>query len=373
VKRIGGIWERVTSFENLLAAYRQARKGKRGRPDVAAFGLALETELLRLQAELITERYRPGGYRQFTVYERKPRRIAAAPFRDRVVHHAVMNLIEPPIDRRFIFHSYACRLGKGAHRAVRCYQRWARRYPYVLKLDIAAYFPSIDRQRLAGKLRHFIKDAPVLRLLDRIIATGPAPKAPPPRFAGDDLLTPLEHPTAIPIGNLTSQFFANLYLDAFDHWMQERTDARAYLRYVDDMVVLGDDKAKLGTLREAVRARLADERLCLHPRKAEIYRTRDGLDLLGYRVFPDFVRLRDENGHRFARRLRGLAGAYARYRIDWEQVGPSVQSWIGHAKQADTAGLRRELLKAAVFRRDRLDPPADVAGGGRRSSVLAQR
>ncbi|NCC93839.1 MAG: hypothetical protein EOM10_11225 [Opitutae bacterium] len=131
MKRIGNLWHRVISFENLLAAYRSARKGKRGRRDVSAFGLDLEGHLLGLQAELAQGRYHPGAYRLFTVYERKPRLIAAAPFRDRVVHHAVMRLIEPDIDRRFIFDSYACRVGKGAHRAVRRYQSWARIDPTV--------------------------------------------------------------------------------------------------------------------------------------------------------------------------------------------------------------------------------------------------
>lgn len=356
MKRLGGVWDQVVSFENLLAAYRKARKGKRSRRDVAAFGLDLETELLRLQAELISGDYRPGRYRQFTVYERKPRLISAAPFCDRVVHHAVMNLIEPPIDRCFIFDSYACRVGKGAHRAVRRYQSWARRYPYALKLDIAAYFPSIDRQRLKQKLCRFIKDTKVLRLLDRIIDMGPESDVAPLWFPGNDLLTPLEHPTSIPIGNLTSQFFANLYLDAFDHWIKEVAGVPAYLRYVDDMVVLDDDKSRLGELREIVRERLAEERLCLHARKAEVSRTRDGLDLLGYRVFPDFIRLRDDNGHRFARRLRRLAHGYAAGWLHWEQIDPAVQSWIGHARQADTEGLRHTLLSTTCFQRGLIEP-----------------
>ena len=118
MRRLGGIWNQVVSFENLLLAYRKARRGKRGRPEVARFGLDLEGELLSLQRELLTGDYHPGPYRLFTLYERKPRLIAAAPFRDRVVHHAVMNVIEPPLDRTFIHDSYACRVGKGVHAAV---------------------------------------------------------------------------------------------------------------------------------------------------------------------------------------------------------------------------------------------------------------
>ena len=351
MRGFGGIWERVVAFDNLLAAYRKARRGKGARRDVARFALDLEGELLTLGAELEAGTYRPGGYRLFTIYERKARLIAAAPFRDRVVHHALMNLIEGPIDRRFIFDSYACRAGKGAHRAVRRYRTWARRYPYALKLDVARYFPSIDRGLLKQKLRRYIKDAPVLRLLETIIDTGPAVDEPLAGFLGDDLLTPLERSTGIPIGNLTSQFFANLYLDGFDHWIKQAVGARAYLRYVDDMVVLADDKVWLAELREAVRERLAAERLHLHPRKAEIHRTRDGLDLLGYRVFPDFVRLRDDNGHRFARRLRRLVRAYRQGAIEFRDTKPAIASWIGHAMHADSYGLRRAILRRGVFSR----------------------
>jgi len=204
VKRLGGLWPRVVAFDNLYLAYRAARLGKADRPSVGRFALNLERELLALQAELESGEYQPGPYRLFTVYERKPRLIAAAPFRDRVVHHALMRVIEPPLDRRFIFDSYACRVNKGVHRAVDRYQGWARRYPYVLKLDVARYFPSIDHALLKAKLADRIKDPRVLDLLGRIIDTSPPTDEPPLWFPGDDLLAPLERAHGIPIGNLTS-------------------------------------------------------------------------------------------------------------------------------------------------------------------------
>jgi hypothetical protein len=215
--RIDGIWTQLTSFENLLHAYRQARLGKRARPAVAEFGLHLERELFALQRELRDGGYQPGHYRLFTIYERKPRAIAAAPFRDRVVHHAVMQMIEPTLDRTFIYDNYACRKGKGVHAAVDRYQAWARTYRYVLKMDIQQYFPSIDHALLKNKLRRRITDARVLDLLNRIISSSPQSAIALQYFAGDDLLSPLDRLTGIPIGNLTSQFFANLYLDDFDH------------------------------------------------------------------------------------------------------------------------------------------------------------
>ncbi|MEK6804215.1 MAG: reverse transcriptase/maturase family protein [Nitrospirota bacterium] len=347
--RIGGIWGQLTSFEHLLRAYRTARRGKRGRPGVAEFGLNLEHELLTLQRALREGTYRPGNYRLFTIYERKPRVIAAAPFCDRVVHHAIMNLIEPPLDQTFIADSYACRHGKGVHAAVDRYQAWAQTYRYALKMDVRQYFPSIDHGLLKEKLRRRIKDPRVLDLLDRIIEGSPRGDPEPCYLPGDDLFTPFERRAGIPIGNLTSQFFANLYLDDLDHDIKQVLRVRPYLRYVDDMVVLDDDKARLADIRDAVRERLVADRLRLHPCKAHVTRVIDGLNLLGYMVYPNQRRLRNDNGHRFARRLRAMAKAYRAGRLDWADVAASIHSWVGHAKHADTEGLRRAIFSQAVF------------------------
>ncbi len=353
MKRIGGLWEHIVSFENLLLAYRKARRGKRGRVEVARFGCDLEVELLKLQSELKEGCYSPGNYRQFTIYERKPRVICAAPFRDRVVHHALMNVIEPPLDRGFIHDSYACRKGKGVHAAVDRYQAYAQRYPYVLKLDIRQYFPNIDHQLLKDMLQCHIKDKETLSLLDNIIDNSPEPTYPHFIFQGDDLFTPLERRRGIPIGNLTSQFFANLYLDDMDHWIKETLRVPAYLRYVDDLIILDDDKHRLWEDCLAIEHRLEGLRLSLHPSKRQISRTTDWVDVLGYLVRRDSRRLRSDNGHRFRRRLHGMAKAYAHYQIDLDTVDASVQSWIGHACHANTEGLRRTLFNEVYFQRER--------------------
>lgn len=351
MKRLDGIWTTLTSFENLLRAYRKARRGKRSKPGVAEFGLNLEHELLTLRRALQDGMYQPGEYRLFTIYERKPRLIAAAPFRDRVVHHAVMQVIEPELDRTFISDSYACRHGKGVHAAVDRYQAWSQTYRYVLKMDIQQYFPSIDHDLLKEKLRRWIKDAQVLDLFACIIDSSPESTAEPQYFPGDDLLTSLDRRVGIPIGNLTSQFFANLYLDDFDHDIKQVLKVRPYLRYVDDMVVLDHDKTRLAEIRAAVRERLTIDRLRLHPRKAQISPVADGLNLLGYVVYPARRRLRSDNGHRFARKLRRMSVAYQVGRLEWADVVASTQSWIGHAQHADTDGLRRAIFSQAVFTR----------------------
>src|SRR5262249_13810534 len=162
--------------------YRKARRGKRSRPGVAEFGLDLERELIDLQRELGTGEYQPGAYRLFTIYDRKPRVIAAAPFRDRVVHHAVMNVIEPVLDRTFISDSYACRHDRGVHAAVSRYQAWSQSYRYVLKMDVQHYFPSIDHELLKTKLRRRIKDRRTIDLLDRIIDGSPVVDSDPNYF-----------------------------------------------------------------------------------------------------------------------------------------------------------------------------------------------
>jgi hypothetical protein len=190
-----------------------------------------------------------------------------------------------------------------------------------------------------------------LNLLDRIIESSPLSAAELQYFPGDDLLTPLDRRTGIPIGNLTSQFFANLYLDDFDQHLKQALKVRPYLRYVDDMVVLDHDKHRLAEIRAAVCERLATERLRLHPRKAHVTPVADGLNVLGYVVYPARRRLRNDNGHRFTRKLRRMSVAYRAGRLGWPKIMASTQSWIGHAQHADTDGLRRAIFSQAVFTR----------------------
>lgn len=185
--------------------------------------------------------------------------------------------------------------------------------------------------------------------MDRIIEGSPGGSPEVWYFSGDDLFTPFERRVGIPIGNLTSQFFANLYLDDLDHEIKQTLRVRPYLRYVDDMVVLDDDKRRLGDIRMAVRERLAADRLRLHPSKAHVTRTTDGLNLLGYVVYPRRRRLRNDNGHLFVQKLRRMAKAYRAGRLEWTNVVASIQSWIGHAQDANTEGLRRAIFSQAVF------------------------
>ncbi len=365
MKRLGGLWSRVVSFQNLYQAYRRARRGKGRRPDVARFELDLEKHLWELHEELVEGRYVPGAYRLFTIYDRKARTIAAAPFRDRVAHHALMDVVEPELDRRFIHDCYACRAGKGVHRAVDRYQQWARRYAYALKLDVQGYFPSVDHDILKAKLRRLLKDREILTLFDTIIDASPPATREPPMFPGDDLVTLMERRVSLPIGNLTSQFFGNLYLNDLDHFIKEQLGVAAYLRYVDDLILLGDNKAELWRRRTAIEEFLEGERLCIHPKKVLLTPVSSGVEVLGYRVYPGHRRLRRDNGYRYRRRLRALGRGYALGDLELTDVTASVAAWIGHVQHADSYGLRRAVLGMVCFQRG--------SGRGRIPACVARR
>lgn len=352
MKRLGGIWAELVAFENLYQSYRRARRGKGRRPDVAHFELNLEKNLWQLHEALSEGRYVPGAYRLFTIYDRKARTIAAAPFRDRVVHHALMRVVEIHLDRRFIHDCYACRVAKGVHAAVNRYQQWSRRYPYVLKLDVQAYFASMDHQILKAKLGRMIKDRNVMALFDTIIDASPAPSHVPLVFPGDDLLSLMERCVGIPIGNLTSQFFGNLYLNDLDHFIKETLGIKAYLRYVDDLFLLGDSKDELWQQRARIEAFLLDEHLRIHPNKVQLKPVSEGVEVLGYRVFPNHRRLRRDNGYRYRRRLRKLSKRYAQDLVGLDAVKSSIAAWIGHVCHADSLGLRRAILGEIRFKRE---------------------
>ena len=221
MKRVNGLWDKVTSLWNLAWAADKAACGKRSRPNVARFLFNLENELCQLEDELRAWTYTPGGYVTFMVYEPKPRLISAAPFRDRVVHHALCRHLEQVFEPTFISDSYACRRWKGTHAALDRFTDFSRCNRYVLKCDVRKFFPSIDHQILKDLVARKIKDTGVLWLVDRII-DGSNPQEPVSAwFPGDDLFTPSERRRGLPIGNQTRQFSANVYLNPFDHFVKE--------------------------------------------------------------------------------------------------------------------------------------------------------
>jgi retron-type reverse transcriptase len=351
MKRYGGLYEQVCDFTNLLKAAHKAQRGKRTKPNVAQFNFHLEREILMLQHELRDKTWAPGPYVSFHIYEPKKRLISAAPYRDRVVHHALCNVIEPIFERAFIHDSYANRVGKGTHRAVDRLTAFCRKNRYVLQCDIKKYFPTIDHEILYGIIAHKIKDPDVLWLVRQIIDSSNPQEPVHDYFPGDNLFSPVTRRKGLPIGNLTSQFFANLYLNGFDHFVKRDLGGQYYIRFCDDFVVLSDDKNALHAVKHQMADYLADLRLKLHPTKCQVFPVTQGTCFLGYRIFPTHRRLKRANIRHCRQRLRRLQHEYAQGRVSIQQVGQSVQSWIAHAAHADTFGLRRQVLGNVAFRR----------------------
>lgn len=205
----------VAAPDNLWVAWKKARRGKRRRHDVEAFGARVESHLLELSLELRDGTWQPGGYREFLIHEPKRRVIAAAPFRDRVVHHALCHLLAPTLEHRFIARSFSCQTGKGTIAARECCRHLVNRFPYVLKCDVSKFFPQIDHDILWQKLADSVPCPGVQTLIRRILASyRTGPEIPAVCFPGDDLAMVAERPRGLPIGNLTSQLWGNFYLDA---------------------------------------------------------------------------------------------------------------------------------------------------------------
>jgi RNA-directed DNA polymerase len=347
----------VAAWDNLLAAWRQAARGKRRHTSVAHFEHRMANRLLGLRQALLDGTYRPGAYTHFTIREPKRRVISAAPFRDRVVHHALCNVIEPAFERRFIPDSYANRLGKGTHRALDRFQGLARRYPYVLRLDIRQHFPSIDHAILLEGLARVVPDEAVLDLCRRILASGEGvldQEYTPVYFPGDDLLA-VCRPRGLPIGNLTSQFWSNCYLHPLDLFVKRELGCAAYLRYVDDFALFADERRTLWRWKRAVVERLATLRLTVHEGPAQVVPVTQGVPWLGLVVFPDRRRVKGRNVRRGARRLGERFEAWRAGRISFAAFDASVQGWIEHVRHADTWGLRERVLAPLVW------GPEDIA------------
>ena len=344
------LFDRIASFGALHAATLRAARGKRAKPGVAAFLANLEPEILRLERDLLTGNYRPGCYKTIEVRESKHRIVSAAPFRDRVVHHAFCAVCEPIFERSFIDDSYANRTGKGTHRAIARYEQYRDRFRQVLRCDVYRYFPAIDHQILKDDLRRRIACPRTLALADRII-DGSNPQEPVELYyPGDNLFTPYERRRGLPIGNLTSQFFANLYLNGMDHFCKEVLRVKGYVRYVDDVALFHDDPRQLDGWRLDIARYLEGRRLCLHPRKTSIAATGAPARFLGFVLLPGgYRRLPEENVRRFRNRLRGLRGRWRHGTVSRAEVDRRVQAWIAHARHADSWRLRQAIFRGGWY------------------------
>jgi len=285
MKRKGRLIEQIAWIENLEEAYYKAKRGKEEKPSVRAFGSNLSANLLKLRRQILTDAVEVGNYHYFTIYDPKKRQICAAPFPQRVLHHALMNVCHPYFERCQIFDSYASRVGKGTYAALRRAQKNVRRYKWFLKLDVRKYFDSIHHGVLRSQLCKMFKDGRLLRIFDKIIDS-----------------YEVKVGRGVPIGNLTSQYFANHYLSVADHFAKEQLRLPAYVRYMDDMVLWHNDKASLLEAGKQfqtfihTRLKLQIKPFCLNKNTA-------GLPFLGYLLFPDTIRLSQRSKKRYIQKM----------------------------------------------------------------------
>jgi len=321
----------VTAFDNLLAATGRAARGKRDQQQIARFLAEREPRLLELQRELLAETYHPGPLSTFVICDPKRRTISVAPFRDRVVHHAIMGVLEPVFDRRMIHASFACRRGKGTHAALDHAQRLVRRHQWFLKMDVQQFFASIPHAVALGTVERMVKDRAVLRLLERIVRAGGRSDAPA---------------RGLPIGNLSSQWLANLVLGPLDRQMVEGMRMPGYVRYVDDFVLFSDDREQLRDARAEVGEVLAGLGLEAKASATILAPTRDGLPFLGFMVFAAMRRVRPANRRRVLRRWKLRLWQWRHGQLSDEALADCVRSMMAHLEHGTTRGWRRRWCAA---------------------------
>jgi len=335
-KTYKNLFERVYEFSNLYDAFLKARKNKRYREDVLCFSSNLESNLTKILKDIKDGTYRPGKYHRFNVYEPKKRRIHSLPFRDRIVQHALNNVIEPVFEKIFIYDSYACRKDKGTHRGVLRLTHFLRSIEerignkgkgraYCFKGDITSYFPSVNQDILRREIADKIKDRRLLALIDTIIFSHYTPNRPG---------------YGLPVGNLTSQLFANVYLNKLDYFVKHELKAHYYIRYVDDFVILDEDKKKLAFFKERITKFLKKELELKLNRKSSIFPVKQGIDFLGYRIFRTHRLLRKSSIKRMKRRIK-LAKENPEKIPDLRH---SIISWLGHCRYANTFNLVRKIM-----------------------------
>lgn len=324
--QLGHTFNDIVSLENLLLAWQEFVRGKRGKRDVQEFGYALMDNIVQLHQDLSSRTYRHGGYHRFSICDPKPRIIHKASVRDRLVHHAIHRILYPFFDRTFVADSFACRVDKGMHRAINQFRAMAykvsanhTRTCWVLKCDIRKFFEHIDHGILMRLLGEHISDEGILWLLREVI--------------GSFCVAPGR---GLPLGNLTSQLFVNVYMNVFDQFVKHRLKARYYVRYADDFVFLSRDRQWLERIIPAIRNFL-DERLKLqlHPSKLFLKTFASGVDFLGWVHFFDHRVLRTSTKRRMMRRMRACPAPEV------------VQSYLGLLPHGNTFRLRHEVLHAA--------------------------
>jgi len=323
MKRIGNLYEKIYSTENLYLAYDKARSGKGKTYGVIHFEKDLDNNILQIQEELKNETYKTSEYDVFTIYDPKERQIYRLPFRDRIVQHAIMNILENIWTFVFISHTYSCIKGKGIHGALNHIKRDLKNIDdtkYCLKMDIKKFYPSIDHDIMKIIIRKKIKDNKLLKLLDGIIDSAPG----------------------VPIGNYLSQFLANLYLSYFDHWLKEVKRVKYYYRYADDLVILADNKEDLHQLRKDIQEYLSENLKLDLKRNYQVFPIESrGIDFIGYVFYHTHILLRKRIKKNFCKCVAKLNKKVMSER----EYKMKICSWIGWCKFCNSNHLIKIIIK----------------------------
>ncbi len=346
MKTYRALYPILCSQENLQRAFKKARRGKTKKWYVLEFENNLEQEINALHCELKEKIYQPAPLKQFIIRDPKTREIHASAFRDRVAYHAIVNVLEPIYEKKFIYDSYASRKEKGTHKSIERYDSFQLRVSkngqlinkpdtnnnivgYALKADIRHYFASVDHEVLLSILRRTIKDEHVVWLIKKIL---------------DNFETEING-KGMPLGNLTSQFFANVYLNELDYFVKHHLRAKYYLRYVDDFVILHQNKKTVESYHERIICFLKSLNLELHPDKTKIIPLRNGLTFLGYRNFHYHRLLRKSNVRTYKKKILREQELMKKGLLSQEEIMQHLQGWFGYAQWANTYRLRQEIMK----------------------------
>lgn len=344
----------LCNFEHLLNSYRLARRDNRYKRQVCKFDFFLEDNLFKLRWELLTNRYSPYPYTYFVVTDPKTRHVAAPNFRDRVFHHALVSVIEQLFDKSFIEDAYACRKGRGTHFAKNRLKKFLQAARsvygketdlYILQCDITKFFPSISWDILINLINKKIDCPKIQELIVKIITTHKV-------FLNKNKIQSLpkevisiEERRGLPIGNLTSQLFANVYLNELDHFVKENLKEHWYGRYMDDFYIIHPDKKHLKKLKEKISVFLQDNlRLTLHPRKSVIQNIKNGVAFVGYRTFYDHVLIRGSTLQRFQRKLKKKKKLVKIGQSDQKSLELMKSSFAGHLNYANAYRLKHCLF-----------------------------
>lgn len=326
MKTFNNLYSKIYDFNNLHNAYLAARKNKRYKSEVIEFGLHLEENLIQIQNELMHHTYQPSRYREFIIKEPKERLILALPFRDRVVHQAICKVIEPIFDSTFIYDTYACRKGKGTLAGVKRLWYFLNKMQtnnsevFCLKMDITKYFYSIRHNQLKEAIARKFRCKETMNLLNVIIDSTDDP--------------------GIPVGNLTSQLFANVYLSKLDHFIKGELRRKYYIRYMDDMIMLGNNKSELWNIYSEIKSFLELELGLSFNKKTQVFNVKRGIDFLGYRQFPNRLILRKRVLKKNYKKFKKLSRT-----ADAQKIERSLASFEGLCKHCSSKKILNDVYK----------------------------